>query len=310
MKKIKLLLLTFFMGLYSTGLYAFTVPEDRTATQAQSLDDIGVRVFTTTPSFNPVPVLLGPATGTAFHGSSLAVYAVLLSTIHSTAYSDVSYFELRAATIANNITDLLVPHIHGTTNTANTFIRFDPPIVVPHALSIRASTGGITASIFYNWLTTRVAGNFFIPRDQYQDKPVHDSDFYGTAVSSQVILDFSATNGVGTEALDNNSDELQVRASSTNRVAGFFTGFFPSTGAPGNYAIFRDTHTTGSEIHRNLLIVPILYQTITGYDLDRFVGGRPFSFPWPIRFENGLTVQLNTTQDKFRVFTRPQNKLR
>lgn len=293
----KRILFTFLFLGFVSSVYSFQVPLDRRGKQAQSIYDAGVLTFTTsmTVTDGVVPRIV--------KGSTIAVFGIITSTLGTGSAISHVFVELRATDTANRTSELLVPPLAISSTTRNTFHIFDPPILAVSGVSIFVNTPTARVTLLYTHVATNNAGTFSIPLDSQQGNSISNRHFYGVQVSSESMFGDAANNRVGAESLDYNSDEMLVSTGSRYLI----TGFHPSTGALGNYVTIRDDFATGNI--NNLLVVPIFYNTV--YENNNgAIGGRPFTFPFPIVAENGVTVQTNTNDDRFRLFIKDLRSLR
>ena len=156
-------------------------------------------------------------------------------------------------------------------------------------------------AVFYRFLSTNTAGDFFIPRDQTGEK-THTPDFYGVNVASAVAPGGLA-NGLGTEAFDLKTAE-QVLA--TRSV--LFYGVVAGTGSLTSTLRVEDSTTTILPDVEDKL-PPIFYQNSTHSDGFIIQGMKTFKLPWPIIFETGF-LGTNTGTDQIRILLRARNQVR
>lgn len=299
----------------SSQLYAFKVPVDKDGEIAQSIRDIGVRVYTTTTT---VPFLITGGTVSipngAATGSSIAVLGVLTSSAPGTLTSP-SFLEMRATNTANSTTELLNVPLMLQSTSYNSLYIFNPPLVAAENLSVNMTSSGIT-SIFYSFLSTNGIDSdlTFIPIDEYQGLKVHDSSLYGVKVGTPpTYAGLAANDRSGSEVMDFTVDEkLMVESTSTPNLAHVY-GWCASSGAAGSFLIFRDTNTTGSLVNTNLFLPPIFPRMgpLSGFGGNiEFSQSTCYSFPWPLNTRTGLSIQANVATERFRIFRRNKRTLR
>lgn len=302
MKKSILLLL----ALIPTSIWGFRLPLDRDGVSAESIDDVGVRVFTTTHSI--------AASGVS--GSSIALFGVLTATLPAGVAVNGAWIEIRSSDTFNRSSELILPPIMVTSTTRNTFVVFNPPVVVPTRMSVNVRTlatdivtNTVITSFFYRFLATSTNENVWIPLDTFQGKKVHTSDLYGVSAATDNRPGNAADNGIGADNFDFTSDERLF--TSTDVSKGFLYGWVASTGTSGSYIVFKDTTGAGTTVTSSFLLPPIFYNTLN-YSTEENPESqtKPFTFPWPIIFERGLSAQRSVSTDRFRVFIRDANALR
>ena len=298
-KNVVLAVLFSFFGL--TSLNAFQVPSDTDGAIAKTVKALGVYVLGTDWSSTAVGVA----------GSSIAIYGYMTSTATTAGANE--FLEIRATNTANTSSELLVPSIVTYSTNANTIGFFDPPIIAPEGVSINNTVGTIYSCIFYRYLSTNTNDGVQIPVDNYQGVKVEDSGFYGVKAATEVSAG-AVANTVGSEGLNFNSGEHLLEDES-----GFLYGWSAGTQTVAdarNFVVFHDTNSAlGTTPNSQRLMPPIFY---TVMDNPLFISGSrnpytaPFSFPWPVRFRNGLTQTrtFGNKADQFRVFTKPARRLR
>lgn len=307
----------FCLAFVPTSLFGFQVPLDRDGVAFETLDDMGVKVFTTSMSNVASSPFMAAIPTASVTGSSIALYGVLTSTLPTGRVAGDVFVQIRSSDTLNETSELLIPEIPVSSTTENTFIVFNPPIVVPirmvvsiRSVSIDITSDTVPVSYFYNYLTTSAPRNpNWIPLDEYSGRKVHNKSFYGVQVATQVVPGNGVNNGIGTDALDNTADE-RILTSTSVLTKTMLYGWIAGTGTVTNYVVFEDTEGVSATTPAIPTIVPIFYNAEPFNPNAVEWKTKAYSFPWPIVFERGLTVRRNATTDQFRVLKRGAETVR
>lgn len=307
----------FSLALIPTSLFGFQIPLDRDGVSAESLDDVGVLVFTTTHSNVAQSIFdVTPPTAALTQGASIAIFGILTSTLPTGRVPGDVFFQVRSSDTLNESSELLLPEIPISSTTENTFLQFNPPVIAPiralfsiRSVSVDITSDTVPASVFYRFIATNTESDVWIPIDEFSGRKVHDKSFYGVQVATQVIPGNGINNGVGTDALDNTSDERLLTSTSV-LTSSFLYGWMAGTGTVTNYVVFEDTEGVSATTPARPTIVPIFYNAGVFNPGNVEWKAKAYSFPWPVFFSRGITQRRDSSTDQFRVFKRPTQSVR
>lgn len=316
----------------TASIWAVRPPNDRDGVSPLSVQQFGVRVHFTSRTMLPSVVT----------GSSIAIHGVLTSTPaiedSHTITTNMQFVTIRATNTANRTSELLVPSILLSSAGRNTFVVYDPPIVAQKGFSVAHSSEGISSAVFYTYLATTTEVEYWIPREDKGEK-MFDTSLYGVKAAKQSIPGAAAADGAGTEALDYTVSEVLVTGSSasiTNILywkgttttlrgeEGLWYGWSAGTGSVANFMVTQDSATATGDPTNGLsgptyYLPEIFYNMLTTDRAEKGLRGTSnFSWPWPLRYEDGLTINrgihytdgTTVTSDSFRAYTRPRGSLR
>lgn len=288
----------------------FGATYDRDNEYAQSARDLGVDVYLATSA---VPYLVTGASYTT-QPSTYLVFGVFTSTGPQGLDMSISptFVELRATDTANTTSELLVPGVAFSTQTRNTLVIYDPPLVAGNGLSINITTipVGVMAAVFYRRIQPGQDDDLWIPVDGQVGRKAHDSTLYGVLPSSSAVGGATAENGRSASAFDYTTTE-KVIANSTVSSEGdpqHFYGWVASSGVRTNYMTLQATNTTVGSL--NNFLPPVFYRTLSQETFDNAFLQASFQFPWPLNAPNGLGVQLSSANDRLRILRRPKRRMR
>lgn len=310
-----------------SSTWAFQPQRDEDGTTPFSVENFGVSVLYS--SYSTVATVMTFSTAANVIKSTYVIHGVITSTAPTGATSGVSqtWVELRATNTRTGSSELLYPKIFAASTTANTFVVFKPPLLAPLGFSLRNSSSEMCSAVFFTMISSAdpITQDYIIPVNDYGEKAFSHS-VYGTKVASEVIAGATA-NTVGTEALDYIVARTLVSVSSVSAQnnlywngatttvrgeKGFWYGWAAGTGSVTAFFIVRDTGTILGTPEP--MMPPIFYRTLSinnagiSYNLQT----SQFNWPWPVRYNNGITIERSpsTNRDEFRMFRRNRLALR
>lgn len=271
----------------------FTIPQDVDGRSAQSIDNVGVRMWT-----------VGRATHTdasLLSGATVLIYGLITSTKATAIGEATDFVELRANSVKSKSTELLVPQMVVASTYSNTQYWFKTPLVVADGLNMNFSTTGVMATVFYRFANNNEV-KFRIPTDARGNK-ANGSAFYGVNASSETGP-AGVADALGSEGFDKTS-----AARMRSDLPCLLDGFIASTGAATSYAVVYDTASPlGTP---NKAMPQLFYHTLSNEAFVETAGKtKVYYFPFPIVFENGLKAERSVATDNFRFLTRPLGRLR
>ena len=294
----------------------FKVPTDRAGVAAQNINECGV--YPASVRYSSQPFLL-------VSGSSIAVYGVLTSTKSVASLGVNAFVQLRSTNTANLLSELLVPPIAFSSDTQNTLIEYDPPIICLDGLSVNITTvSDAMVTVFYRYLSTTNEQDYWIPYDKNGVK-AHNPSFYGIRAASGATAGGTALDGIGHDGLDFTALEKMVLNASTYQATSNTPGLLIGVVAGSHtvnqiadYVVFRDTGTIGETSDSTIMLPPIFYNNFNLEDALLNIGAiaksvsssQVIKLPWPVIYSKGLSQKRSASTQTFRVMTRPSDRLR